>query len=207
MQNHIRWIAVLLCALFAMPLAIAQTREVPKFEVDPNWPQLPAKWVWGQVSSVSIDERQHAWVLQRPRTIRTDQKGRAAPPVIEFDEDGKFVQGWGGPGAGYDWPEIEHGIYVDAKGFVWIGGNGKSDHQLLKFTRDGKFVMQIGKKGQSKGNKDTRECRTGGRHVLLREDQRAVRRRRLRQQAHHRVRRRQRRLQAHVGRIRQRTAG
>ena len=77
------------------------------------------------------------------------------PPLIEFDEDGKFVQGWGGPGEGYDWPEIEHGVYVDARGFVWIGGNGKNDHQLLKFTRDGKFVMQIGKKGQSKGNKDT----------------------------------------------------
>ena len=154
MNNCIRWIALLLCALFVVPLAIAQTREVPKFEVDPNWPQLPSKWVWGQVSSVSIDERQHAWVLQRPGTIRTDQKGKAAPPLIEFDEDGKFVQAWGGPGAGYDWPEIEHGVYVDTKGFVWIGGNGKNDPQLLKFTRDGKFVMQIGKKGQSKGNKD-----------------------------------------------------
>jgi DNA-binding beta-propeller fold protein YncE len=156
MKNRIRCIVVLFCALFAVPLALAQQmREVPKFEVDPNWPQLPSKWVWGQVSSVSIDERQHAWVLQRPGTIRTDQKGRAAPPLIEFDENGKFVQAWGGPGAGYDWPEIEHGVYVDTKGFVWIGGNGKNDHQLLKFTRDGKFVMQIGRKGQSKGNKDT----------------------------------------------------
>ena len=82
MNNRIRWIAVLLWALFVAPLAIAQTREVPKFEVDPNWPQLPSKWVWGQVSSVSIDERQHAWVLQRPGTIRTDQKGKAAPPLI-----------------------------------------------------------------------------------------------------------------------------
>ena len=132
-----------------------QPREVPRFEVDPSWPKLPAKWVWGQVSSVSVDERDHAWILQRPGTIRTDQKGRAAPPVMEFDAAGNFVQGWGGPGTGYDWPEIEHGIYVDPKGFVWIGGNGKTDHHLLKFTRDGKFVMQIGKKGASKGNSDT----------------------------------------------------
>jgi len=130
-------------------------REVPRFEVDPTWPKLPAKWVWGQVSSVSVDERDHAWILQRPGTIRTDQKGRAAPPVMEFDAAGNFIQGWGGPGAGYDWPEIEHGIYVDPRGFVWIGGNGKTDHHLLKFTRDGKFVMQIGKKGASKGNTDT----------------------------------------------------
>jgi DNA-binding beta-propeller fold protein YncE len=130
-------------------------REIPKFQVDPSWPKLPGKWVFGQVSSVSIDAQNHAWILQRPTSVRDDQKGMIAPPVLEFDEAGNFVQGWGGPGEGYDWPEIEHGIYVDPKGFVWIGGNGKSDHHLVKFTKAGKFVMQIGRKGQSKGNKDT----------------------------------------------------
>ena len=135
--------------------AAAQPREIPKFQVDPTWPKLPGKWVFGQVSSVSIDSQGHAWVLQRPTTVRDDQKAMAAPPVLEFDEAGNFIQGWGGPGEGYEWPEIEHGIYVDPKGFVWIGGNGKSDHHLVKFTKAGKFVMQIGRKGQSKGNTDT----------------------------------------------------
>jgi len=133
----------------------ARAREVPKFQVDPSWPKLPGKWVFGQVSSVSIDERNHAWILQRPTSVRDDQKSMIAPPVLEFDEAGNFIQGWGGPGEGYDWPEIEHGIYVDPKGFVWIGGNGKTDHHLVKFTKTGKFVMQIGRKGQSKGNNDT----------------------------------------------------
>lgn len=139
----------------------AATREVPRFEPDPSWPKLPAKWVFGQVSSVSIDERGHAWILQRPTTIRSDQKAQAmaAPPVLEFDEAGNFVQGWGGPGEGYDWVESEHGIYVDPKGFVWIGGNGKTDHHLLKFTKAGKFVMQIGRKGASSGNNDTQNVR------------------------------------------------
>src|SRR6476469_1182397 len=139
--------------------AAAQTtaapRAVPKFEVDPSWPKLPAKWVFGQVSSVSVDSDDHAWILQRPKTIRDDQKRMAAPPVLEFDAAGNFVQGWGGPGEGYDWPEIEHGIYVDPKGFVWIGGNGNDD-QILKFTKSGKFVMQIGKGGQKKTNADTK---------------------------------------------------
>ena len=132
-----------------------QARDVPKFEADASWAKLPSKWVWGQVSSVSIDEAGNAWILQRPSTVRADQKSMAAPPVLVFDEAGNFLRGWGGPGAGYDWPESEHGIYVDPKGFVWIGGNGKTDHHLVKFTKDGKFVMQIGRKGQSKGNKDT----------------------------------------------------
>jgi DNA-binding beta-propeller fold protein YncE len=153
-------VAVMLCQLGLATLAAAQapaakTREIPKFEVDPSWPKLPDKWVWGQVSSVSIDEQGHAWILQRPSTVRADQKSKTAPPVLEFDEAGNFVQGWGGPGAGYDWPETEHGIYVDPKGFVWLGGNGRTDHHLVKFTKDGRFVMQIGHKGQSKGNKDT----------------------------------------------------
>jgi len=140
---------------FGGHVAAQTTREVPMFEPDPSWPKLPSKYVWGQVSSVSIDNQGHAWILQRPSTVRADQKSKAAPPVLEFDEAGNFVQGWGGPGAGYDWPETEHGIYVDPKGFVWLGGNGRTDHHLVKFTKDGKFVMQIGHKGQSKGNKDT----------------------------------------------------
>jgi DNA-binding beta-propeller fold protein YncE len=143
------------CSCAVTDKAPTQGRAVPSFEVDPAWPKLPAKWVFGQVSSVSIDEQGHAWILQRPSSVRTDQKGMAAPPVLEFDPNGNFIQGWGGPGAGYDWPEIEHGIYVDPKGFVWIGGNGKTDHHLVKFTKAGKFVMQIGRKGASKGNSDT----------------------------------------------------
>lgn len=153
-------VAAGLCASGVQP-AVAQSavamREIPRFEPDPSWPKLPDRWTFGQVSSVSIDDRGHAWILQRPTTIRRDQKakGMAAPPVLEFDAAGNFVQGWGGPGEGYDWVESEHGIYVDPKGFVWIGGNGKTDHHLLKFTQAGKFVMQIGRKGASKGNTDT----------------------------------------------------
>jgi DNA-binding beta-propeller fold protein YncE len=73
---------------------------------------------------------------------------------MEFDAAGHYVQGWGGPGDGYEWPSSEHGIYVDYKGFVWIGGNGEQD-QILKFTKTGKFVMQIGRGGQKKTNADT----------------------------------------------------
>jgi len=130
-------------------------REAPRFEVDPTWPKLPPRYVFGQVSSVSIDEQGHAWVLQRPSSVRADQKDKAAPPVIEFDEQGNFLQAWGGPGQGFDWPAVEHGIYVDPKGNVWIGGNGPTDHHLVKFTKQGRFIMQLGKKGASKGNADT----------------------------------------------------
>jgi DNA-binding beta-propeller fold protein YncE len=145
--------ALVLLSAVAM---LAQNRDVPRFRPEPGWPTIPNNWQLGQVSSVSIDAQDHVWVLQRPGSLEDPaEKKRAAPPVLEFDAAGKYIQGWGGPGQGYQWPEVEHGIYVDPKGFVWIGGNGEKDHQIVKFTRDGKFVAQIGRAGQSKGNSDT----------------------------------------------------
>ncbi|HLG54035.1 MAG TPA: hypothetical protein VI485_01815 [Vicinamibacterales bacterium] len=134
----------------------SSAREVPVFRVDPAWPRIPNNWQFGQVASVSIDAQDHVWVLQRPGTLSAEEKARAAPPVLEFDAPGMFIQAWGGPGQGYEWPNSEHGVYVDPTGFVWVGGNGDKDHQVLKFTKAGKFVMQIGRAGQSKGNADTR---------------------------------------------------
>src|SRR4030095_9569617 len=129
--------------------------ETPHFKVDPAWPKIPNNWQFGQVSSVAIDAQDHVWILQRPGTLSAAEKPRAAPPVLEFDADGTFIQAWGGPGPRYEWPESEHGIHVDPKGYVWIGGNGAKDHQILKFTGNGTFVMQIGGAGKSSGNTDT----------------------------------------------------
>ena len=133
-------------------------RLVPQFEVDPSWPMLPNDWVLGSVASVDVDSRDHVWIYHRPRSVDEAQQANAAPAVLEFDPDGNFVQGWGGPGDGYEWPSNEHGIEVDDQDYVWLGGNGggaSSDDMLLKFTRDGELVMQIGGRNTSGGNRDT----------------------------------------------------
>jgi DNA-binding beta-propeller fold protein YncE len=132
--------------------AQAPATEIPRFQVDPAWPRLPNGWVLGQVASAAADERDHIWVLHRPRSVRRGQQ--TGPPVLEFDPAGNYVQGWGGPGPGYQWPQSEHGIYVDYQGYVWIGGQG-ADDQILKFTKDGKFVMQVGRPAAKKTNADT----------------------------------------------------
>lgn len=137
----------------------AAVKQIPQFKVDPAWPKLPAKWVMGLVSGVGVDSKDHIWVLHRPRTVEAADKGRAAPPVLEFDAAGNFIQAWGGPGEGFEWPNTEHGIAFDDKDNVWIAGSDRSDGQLLKFTRDGKFLLQIGKSGASKGNTDTSNVR------------------------------------------------
>jgi len=127
-------------------------REVPKFVVDPSWPKIPNGWTLGQVSSVAADEQDNIWILHRPRTVKPGVK--TGPTVMEFDQAGNYVQGWGGPGEGYDWPQAEHSISIDHKGYVWITGEGPED-QILKFTKAGKFVMQIGHGGHKKTNQDT----------------------------------------------------
>ena len=126
--------------------------QIPRFQVDPSWPKIANGWVFGQVTWVASDAPGNIWVLQRPRSVRPGQK--TGPPVMEFDQSGNYLGGWGGPGPGYDWPQIEHGIYIDYKGNVWICGSGKDD-QVLKFTKDGKFVMQIGKPGLPQTNENT----------------------------------------------------
>ena len=153
--------------LFTVIFAQAQTRSLPTFEVDRAWPKIPPQWKLGDPSSMAIDAKDNVWVLHRPRTLKPADAAKAAPPVIVFDTAGNYVKAWGGAAAGYEWPEREHGIHIDYKGFVWLGGNScptnglpglkpVADDQLLKFTQDGKLVLQIGKSNQSKGNADTK---------------------------------------------------
>src|SRR5215831_7964006 len=152
--------------LFITISAYAQTRSLPTFEVDRPWPKVPPQWKLGDPSSIAIDAKDNVWVLHRPRTLKPEDASKAAPPVIVFDTAGNYIKAWGGSGNGYEWPEREHGIHIDSKGFVWLGGNScptnglpglkpVADDQLLKFTQDGQFVMQIGHSNLSKGNGDT----------------------------------------------------
>jgi len=146
--------------------AEATAGSIPTFRVDPDWPEVPAQWRLGDVSSIAIDAEDNAWLLHRPRTLPPEEAAMAAPAVLGFDKDGKFLNAWGGAGDGYEWPQREHGLHIDYQGFFWLGGNNcparnlpglepLADDQLLKFTADGEFVMQIGRASASRGNADT----------------------------------------------------
>ncbi|HTE46818.1 MAG TPA: hypothetical protein VK636_16315 [Gemmatimonadaceae bacterium] len=158
--------------------AHAKTLTAPRFEVDPLWPKpLPNHWVLGNVIGVGVDDRDHVFIVHRNDTFdSTTEIGAVAkpklseccvpaPPVLEFDPAGNLVASWGGPvaGAPYVWPSSNHGISIDNKGNVWIGGNGGGipsinqgpDSHILKFTHDGHFLMQIGVPGQPTASNDT----------------------------------------------------
>ena len=230
---------LVLLALLALGQKVLENRTVaeaagvqaPMFEVDPLWPKpLPNHWILGNVIGVSADAQDHIWIIHRglgsleaKEVYATTDPPQAecclpAPPVLEFDQAGNLIGHWGGQGGpGYEWPESNHGITVDYKGNVWIGGNGRGtapgatpaaaagagrgaagrgaaatggaggagagaqaaparggapnegqvggivgyfhDSMIMKFTQDGKFLMQIGKPGGSRGSNDTENLR------------------------------------------------
>ncbi|HAC05766.1 MAG TPA: hypothetical protein EYM78_03055 [Gemmatimonadetes bacterium] len=148
-------------------VAQAEGGEVPIFEVDPLWPKpLPNHWILGSTIGVSVDSRDHIWIIHRQTTFNAANELGAtldppttecclpAPNILEFDQEGNLVGSWGGPGEGYDWPQSNHGITVDAMDNVWIGGNGAEDSHILKFTRDGTFLMQVGQPRMRAGSND-----------------------------------------------------
>lgn len=185
-------------ALRTRPQVQAATAQAPRFEVDPMWPKpLPNHWVIGAAIGVAVDARDHVWILHRQTSLEDKEKYATwspqastccvpAPPVLEFNAQGDLVGSWGGPGTGYTWPSSNHGIDIDYKGNVWIGGNGRGqqaapiahnedrmadpgtvhDSMLLKFTQAGKLLMQIGQPNASKGSNDIKNLRLPAKSIV-----------------------------------------
>lgn len=158
---------MILAALAATAVMADEKGKAPAYAVDPSWPRdLPDNLLLGQVAGIAVDNQDNVWIVHRPNTLVDDEKGaqktppetrccKPAPSVLQFSPDGTLLKSWGGPGQGYEWPKSEHGIHIDKEGNVWLAGNDKDDHQILKFTPDGKFLQQIGKAGSTGGSNST----------------------------------------------------
>ncbi len=130
------------------------------FVVDTGWPKpLPGKWILGHVTGVAVDPQNRIWVLNRPASMTEDESvtgATPAPPLIIFDNQGKLVAHWPVGTRGETWPHREHSIAIDPRdGSVWISGNGDDDGFIVKYSAAGRFLMQIGQSGPSKGSNDT----------------------------------------------------
>src|SRR5579872_4431617 len=157
--SFVSFVLILTSTVVGVSTQAPMSPPIPQYDVDPSWPKpLPNHWIVGAVVGVAVDGRDHVWITHRPSTLQPNETRsfwKAAPPVLEFDQAGNLVSSWGGPGAGYEWPQLEHGIYVDDRDNVWLGAGGDKDAHILKFTRDGKFLMQIGHQGKGRGSNDT----------------------------------------------------
>ena len=138
----------------------SEGKQAPMFEVDPFWPKpLPNHWILGSTIGLAVDSRDHVYIIHRRNSFNERTEIGAAtdpvkadccipaPNVLEFDAEGNIVNSWGGPAEKYDWPASNHGVSIDYKDNIWIGGNARSDSHILKFTRDGTFLAQYGSPG------------------------------------------------------------
>jgi hypothetical protein len=221
--------AFLAVAGFTHSDAQAKSKTMPNFEVVPDWPKkLPNNWILGQVGGVAVDRHDNVWIIQRARTLTSDEAGSTdavtdygdgpvnvlgqprpagpiaiccnpAPAVMQFDPEGNLLQAWGGPAdpgflspggncdpaAGCQWPAGEHGIYVDHNDYVYIAGNGFGggtidgnpspwassagwDGMVLKFTKFGDFVLQVGGPGTTGANSNDTNGAANGTPQLYR---------------------------------------
>ena len=164
------------------PSESATAKDAPRYKVEAAWPgNLPFTWALGMINGMAVGPDDHVWVLHDPRSMPVDLKGAAenpaaveccipAPEVLEMDQSGKVLRAWSGRERISTWPLQAHGLSVDKKGNVWIGGVGKPwhpdlpgftlsvdaqgnavkmdslmrDRQVLKFAPDGKLLLQIG---------------------------------------------------------------
>ena len=117
MKTQILCMCALLLSLSAHEAAASDENVVtpqplvPSFRVDPFWPRtLPNKWLVGAVAGVAVDRDDHVWIIHRPATLQPNETRagwRGAPPVLEFDAAGNLLAAWGGPGEGYEWPDLD----------------------------------------------------------------------------------------------------
>ena len=147
-------------------VASAGAGGVPTFTVDPSWPlEMPNKWIMGSVTAVFVDAQDHVWVTHLPETLTPEEISAVqdpplgtccvpAPVVIEFDAEGNVVQAWGDPATQdiSEFPRNAHGLFIDHNDFVWIGTF--RHHRVMKFTRSGELVMQIGEYEENAGSND-----------------------------------------------------
>ena len=59
----------------------AQATAAPRFQVDPSWPmELPNNWIFGSITGVYVDSRQHVWVTHLPETLTEEELGLVQKP-------------------------------------------------------------------------------------------------------------------------------
>jgi len=98
-----------------------------------------------------IDKADHIWV--------TDAQvgGGKGDDVLEFDQNGKLLRTLGKPGIAGDGPDTfsePSAVLVAPNGDIFVGDGhteGKGNARIVKFDKNGKFIMQWGSHGSGPG--------------------------------------------------------
>jgi hypothetical protein len=176
----------------------AQDVPVPEYRVDPFWPKvpLPNAWLIQGIPTMTVDDRDHVWLISRSADLRPDEamatfdppRGDccvAAPEILEFDAEGNLLNAWGGPGHHPLWPARPQTIVVDSEFNVWVSALGQGEG-LSKYTREGEFLWDFPHRGPKpapgetplprnfQGNQETEILRNGIFNFALDEEAREI---------------------------------
>ncbi len=107
-----------------------------RYELVEGWTKCPEGWTFLDVSGLAIDSKDRIYAFNR-----------GAHPLMVFDQDGKYLAGWG---EGYDNQYLPgapfqgaHGIHVDRAGCVYLTDG---HHLVRKYNPEGKLLLQLGHK-------------------------------------------------------------
>src|SRR5579883_689504 len=120
--------------------------QAPRFEVDPMWPKpLPNHWLMGNVIGVSVDSKDHIWIIHRQGSLEAMEDYAVANPPGAKRQRGKVESECCQQAP----PERQSGA---ARGRGPGGPPLYHDSLILKFTQDGKFLMKMAREGESHGS-------------------------------------------------------
>jgi sugar lactone lactonase YvrE len=102
---------------------------------------------------VFVDKAGNIWVTDNS----VSKSGDKGQQVIKFSPDGKELMRLGKAGVGGDGPDVFNqpdGVVVAANGDIFVADGhtaGKGNARIVKFSKDGKFIMQWGEHGSGEG--------------------------------------------------------
>ncbi len=106
----------------------SSTGKTPGFVVDPAWPQpLPNNWLVGQIGGLYVDQHDHIWVYNRPRTMTDVEAGLEGPVPGAANDKKQPVNGLG--------QVREYGALADCC---------KAAPAVMEFNADGKLLRSWG---------------------------------------------------------------
>jgi DNA-binding beta-propeller fold protein YncE len=128
MNRLLGWLLVL---TMASPVAIHAQDGLLKYEIDPDFFELPEGWNLGPTPGVVETDEGHILLFTR-----------GSHQLLEFDDQGRFARELA-PGQF----EVPHGLRLDADGNIWTTDVG--NHLVMKLDRDGRKQMVLGVRGQA----------------------------------------------------------
>jgi peptidylamidoglycolate lyase len=116
-------------------------KQVPKYELIKDWPQLPKTFPFSKVSAVGIDTSQNVFMLQRSGREWLDSLPDSlisSNTIFLLDkETGKVLNSWGA-----NLFIMPHGLTVDEENNVWVTDVGLN--QVFKFNHNDGLLLKLG---------------------------------------------------------------